>query len=233
MIFPNLELEAKVQVSDRTRLSAIKTYASKDGPAIALVEIEPEAGNGFINVTGSSAKDWFTDWEYATAGTKAVTLRLNNAGTPVTKAFSIDVLTAVDDRLFSADSDLIQEEPDILKYVKAGRNSYKDVHREAQTQILDLLNRKGYRTSAGGVITKTEVADISQVKEMSKYLVLKLIFSGVSNQVGDVFNLKSVFYDSKFETAIQRQIIGLDLNDDGNADVGEGVNLSSARMIRR
>lgn len=235
MIFPSLEIESVLQVNDRTRLSAVKTYASKDGPAIAKVEIEPEAGAGFVNVTGASFKDWYTDWEYATAGAKVLTLRINDPTLPVTKTFGLTVLTAAADNLFASDSDLTQEEPDVLRYVKAGRNSYKDVHREAQSQIIDLLNRKGYRTTDGSAISKVNVVDLLQVREMAKYLALAIIFEGQSNQVGDVYEIKSLNYRSKYETATQRQIIGLDLSGDNVADTaaGEGVNLYAARMVRR
>lgn len=233
MIFCALETEAVVQVGDRTRLSALKSYASKDGPAITKVEIEPEAGNGFINVTGSSYKYWFTDWEYATAGTKVVTLKINGDTTPVTKTYQLLVLTEADDMLFATDADLTQDEPDILKYVKLGRNSYKDIHREVQRQIVDLLNRKGYRTTDGAAITKSAVKDLTQVREMAKYLALQMIYNGQSNTVNDIFGLKAAEYQSKYELASQRQMIGLDLNLDGTVDYGEGKNLYSARLVRR
>jgi hypothetical protein len=60
MIFPLVESEPIVQVSDKTRLSAVKSFKSNDEPAISLVEIEPESGSGFINVTGSpiNSKNW-------------------------------------------------------------------------------------------------------------------------------------------------------------------------------
>lgn len=235
MIFPNLEVEPIVQISDRTRLNATKTFASKDGPLITSVEIEPEAGAGFLAVTGSSFKDWLTDWEYETAGTKVVTVRINNIPGPtfVTKTASILVVDAATDMLFATDQDLTMEEPDILKSVRAGRNSYKDVHREAQTQIVDILNRKGYRNSEGAKITKAMLIDKSEVREMAKYRALQIIFSGLSNQIGDLFQQKADLYESKFSLVSQRQILGLDLNADGMIESGEGVNIYSARLVTR
>lgn len=235
MIFPNLECEPVVQIGDRTRLSAIKTYASK-GETITKVEIQPDAAESFIQVSAVplKAQDFFTDWEYDSAGTKTVTVKVNG-GSPseVSKSFDLEVVDAATDMLFASDSDLTQDEPMILQWVKPGRNSFNNIHREVQKQILDLLNRKGYRTTSGGMITKANVVDHEQVREMAKYLALHLIFSGASNQVGDVFSLKAQEYRSKFNTVSGRQIIGLDLNGDSAVDVGEGVNLSSARLIRR
>lgn len=234
MIFPNLEIEPVVQVNDRTRLSATKCYGSK-GSSITKVEIEPDTGVGFIDVTGSpiKASEWYTDWQYDTPGTKTISLRVND-GSPsaVTITQDISVISAASDALFASDSDLMIEEPDILKWVKAGRNSFKAEHREAQKQILDMLDRKGYRKSDGTKISAADVVDKSEVREMAKYLALHIIFSGVSNQVGDVFDAKAIDYHGKYNIASQRQIIGLDLNGDSVADPGEGVNTSSARLIR-
>ena len=56
-IFPNAELEEVVQVDDKTRLDARKSFVSKDEADVTLIEVEPEAGSGFIDVTGSSFKD--------------------------------------------------------------------------------------------------------------------------------------------------------------------------------
>ena len=68
---------------------------------------------------------------------------------------------------------------------------------------------------------------------MAKYFALHLIYSGISNAVGDLFNNKAKEYWSKYLVASSRKIIGLDLNGDGEISPGEGVNLSAARMIRK
>jgi len=46
MIFPNLELEAIVQLGDRTRLSALKSFVTQNEAAISLVQIN--TGTGLI-----------------------------------------------------------------------------------------------------------------------------------------------------------------------------------------
>jgi hypothetical protein len=233
MIFPVIETEAIVQVGDKTRLNATKTYGAKGAAAIAKVEIEPEAGAGFVNVTDVKPSNWFTDWQYVTSGTKTITLQINGDTTPVTITSTISIVTEAADMLFAADSDLIMEEPDILRWLKAGRSSFKDVHREVQTQIVDMLNRKGYRTTDGSPITKQEIVDHSQIREIAKYWALMIIFNAQSNQVGDVFSAKAQEYNSKLNTVLQRQILGLDLNRDGNIESGEGVNIHSSTLLRR
>lgn len=233
MIFPNLELEAIVQVDDRTRLSAVKTYADKSGPSIVKVEIEPHTGLGFINVTNVKPDEWYTDYQYDSAGAKVVTLKINGDTTPVTKTFGITVISSANDMLFSSDTDLISEEPDVLRYVRKGRNTFKDAHREAQKEILDQLNRQGFRTSTGLKLTATDLIDKSEVRTMSKYMALFMIYDGLSNVVGDIFELKANNYWSKYLVASDRKIIGIDLNGDDVITTSEGVNIRGARMVRK
>lgn len=235
-IFPTLEHEAKVQVNDRTRIEALKTFADKSGPVITKVEIEPYAGAGYIDVTGSAplkADNWYTDYAYDTAGSKVITLRINDGGSPVTVTSTIEVISAADDALFASDADLTQDEPDVLRYVRKGRNTFKDVHREAQKEILDFLDRKGYRSLNGDKISKDMVVDKSEVRTMAKYLALHLIYSGISNVIDDIFSLKASTYWSKYLTASDRKIIGLDLDDSGDVSLGEGVNTRAARLVRK
>jgi hypothetical protein len=77
------------------------------------------------------------------------------------------------------------------------------------------------------------VVDHTQVREIAKYLALAIIFNGLSNQVGDIFSQKTAFYQSKYGEATQRQILGLDLNKDGTVEANEGVNIYSAKLVRR
>jgi hypothetical protein len=236
MIFPNLEVEAVVQVSDRTRLDASKSYASKGPLSIVTVEIQPDVAEPWIDVTGTKPSDWLTDWEYATDGVKNVGVRITDSGTPTptqyTKFRQILVLSEADDALWSTDADLTAEEPDILKYVRKGRNTFKDVHREAQMQILEMLDRKGYRI-AGRKIEASDLVDISEVSEMSRYLALSMILSGQRSQTDDVYQVKAERYFSKYQIAQQRQIIGIDMDEDGEVREGEGVMPATARLVRR
>jgi hypothetical protein len=224
-IFGKLRLEATVQVDDLTRLSAIATTVSKDENAITLVEIEPEAGNGFIDVSNAgalSSSNWFLDWAFATDGTKTVTLRVTAGATgPVTFSKTIEVLTEVDDKLFSTDNDLQKHEPDILNWIVPGRNTFLDYHRRAQTLILDYYRVNGYRTQDGSKITKAELIDLSEVREWATFLTLKLIMLSRSNEVDDVFRLKANDYESKMIESRESVFTSYDWNKDGNLEASE------------
>lgn len=233
-IFPHIDAETTVQEDDKTRIDATKSFVDKGENAITLVEIEPEAGNGFIDVTGSSYKDWFLDWEYATAGTVTASVRITaGVSGPTTKTKDVVVVTEAADKLFSNDQDLKIHEHDILKHVPVGKNSFKYMHRRAQVLILDWLDRKGYTDTSGVKLTKAAVIDITEVKEWSTFLTLALIFADISNVPEDVFDQKAGLYTTKMLDARNRSILRLDFTGDGSVELGENVRVTSSFMVRR
>lgn len=232
-IFPNLELEEIVQVADKTRLNSTKTFVSKDEAAITLVEIEPEAAAGFIDVTGTTSRDWYLDWEYSgTSRTVTVSVRVTTDGAPVTSTQTMEVITESDDKLFSKDHDITAIQPDVLKYIREGRNSFVDVHRKAQTLILDKLNDMGVRNNDLSKVTKDEIVDVEEVRKWSENLVLRLIYEGLSNAVGDVFNVKALFYAGQEAEARKRSMVKIDFNKDATIQDSEFANFTTMDLIR-
>lgn len=231
-IFGNLILEETVQVDDKTRLDATTSFISKGEAAITLVRIEPEAAAGYITVTGTSSKDYYLDWQYATDGTKTVSVEITTDGAPVVFTGTIEVLTAVDDKLFSDDQDLLSIEPDILKYVRPGRNSWLDFHRKAQYLILDHLNDLAFVDTNGDRLTKAAIVDVDEVKKWSKYTTLALIYEDISNAVDDVFAQKRVFYESKASSARNKSGLRFDQDGDGIISAGEGARIHSTDLVR-
>lgn len=232
-IFPYIEIEKTVQVDDRTRISAKKTYLSKGEAAITKVEIDPD-GIGFIEVQGNpvKAENWFTDWQYGTSGTKTVSLRVTTNGAPVTVSKTIEVVTAAADKLFSDDADLVAIETDILKYVPEGKNSFKYAHREAQRQMLEWLWKNGYKKTDGTRITKAEVLDIEEVRFWSKYACLRLLFYDMSNVPDDVFEKKGKEFENEEAKWRTQALLKLDFNGDGTVDVVEGADLTTRDLVR-
>lgn len=231
-IFPKIECDSAIQVNDKFRIDASKTYISKGESAITLIEIEPEAGAGFINVTAASPKNWFLDWEYLTSGVKTLSLRVTTNGLPVTVTKDVECLSSVNDRLFSDDSDLVAIEHNILKYVPEGRSSFKYIHREAQSQILEWLWINGFRATDNSRITKDQVIDLAEVKFWAKYLALRLIFSDLSNAIDDVFDKKSKQYEVQEHRWRENAGLKLDFNKDGVQGAYEQSNITSRNLVR-
>jgi hypothetical protein len=234
MIFPNIQIENVVQENDKTRIDSTKSFISKDEDAITLVEIEAESGSGFIEVGGPGVpKDWYLDWQYATDGTKTVSTRITTDGAPVTSTSTLEVVDATDDALFSSDSDLVALEHDILKWVPAGRNTFKNYHRKSQALIMAWLDESGYTDISGDRLTKEAFVDKEEITYYSAALTLSLIFSSISNDVEDVFMQKAKQYDSMALAHRSRLILRLDTDGDGNIDSNEGVSIKTLSMVRR
>lgn len=239
MIFPLIEAEPIVQVNDKTRINAAKSFISKDETAVTLVEIEPEAGSGFITVTGAAPinpKNWYLDWAYATDGVKVATLRITTSGVPVTFTKSITVITEAADKLWSNDSDLQVLEPDIMSWVRPGRSSYLDYHRMAQVRILEWLDNLKVWDINGAKFTKDNI-DIAiaydDLKRIATYWALELIYSGLSNKPDDVFSKNaSDAKKTRKELCGDRSRIRVDYNKDGTTTANEVYQMKSMRLTR-
>jgi len=236
-IFPHAEIEETVQVNDRTRIDATKSFITQDEADVTLVEIEPVGGNGYIDVTGTKQSDWYLDWEYATDGVATVSVRITTDGAPTTETYTLTVISEADDALFSTDKDIVSIEPNILKFnggaARSGRNTFLDVHREAQKLILDHINERGYRNDDDSAITKDQMIISEDVKKWSKFKTLGLIYQGVSNAVDDVFDLKSQKYFSMASDASDRATLRIDFNKDAAISSNEINDFDTVELIRR
>lgn len=230
MIFVNLKHENVVQERDRLRLDARDCFSSPDPQELQGIEVRAEAGGDFFDITS----DGFLDWSYTTSGEKVVTVRCSDGDTDFDRDFTLMVISEEDDMLYSDDQKLKVHEPDILKWIQEGRNSYKDVHRRIQTLILDDLDRAGYVDDFGNKITKEHLIDKEEVTEWATFWALKLIFEGLSNATDDIFHDKALRYKALRDRAKKRAVLRLDLNLDGKLDKGEHLpSFSSAGVVRR
>jgi len=222
MIFPKLSYESTLQVDDKTRLYAGNSYVSKDEADITVVEIEPEAGAGYISVFATSARDWYLDYEYATDGDKVVSVRVDNGSTPITASFTITVVTLASDSLWSTDQDLTSIKTSIKKWLPKGKSSFIYAHRRAQKRILALFDEKGITDSDGAKLTKAAFVDSSEANEASTFLTLHYIYADMSDSTEDIQGVLAVDFFNKFEAVFQRPW-RLDLDGDSVIDLGEGI----------
>jgi len=229
MIFPVLKLEDVVQVNDQTRLDATKSYKTPDEAAITLVEIEPEPGAGFIDVTSSK----YLDYQYSSDGDKDVTVRITTDGAPTQLTKVLSITSVADDKLFSSDEELTSHEPDILNYVAPGRNSFLNVHRNAQDRILTWLDEHRITDQNGDRLNKDAIVDTQEVNDWSKFMVLRLIFEGLSNSVEDIFSIKAQKYSDMEAKSRNRSQLRLDRDGDGSTDDESPVDLRTFRLVRK
>ena len=227
MIFIQALYESLVQVDDMTRINVEKTFITPDEAAITKIEIQPEATESFYDVTSNK----YLDWSYSSAATKTVTARVTTDSTPVTKEFSIVVVSEDTDSLFSKDSDIVNIEANLERYLQEGRSSFINFHRIAQGMILDSIAQRGITDYAGSRIDKTNIVDIEEMKEWSKYLCLYLIFKSVQSESGDVYGDKAQSYYDMATRSSERAFLRLDLNKDGVTDTY--TDMVSGSLVRR
>jgi hypothetical protein len=235
-IFPHLILEETIQVNDKTRIDATKSFISKTEAAVTLVEIEPESGSGFVTVGGPGVnKDWYLDWQYSGATrTVTVSCRITTNAAPVTVTKTIAVKTAADDKLLSNDDALVTYEHDVMRFVKDGRSSFLNFHRKARDLMVRWINDAGYRDDDGQPITVDALlVDVSEVKEWASCQALALIYYSISNTIGDVFDAKSGHYMSKVGELRNKAMMRLDLDGNTEIDDGEFVRMKSVPIYRR
>jgi hypothetical protein len=238
-IFPHLLLESIIQVNDKTRLDARKSYIVNETEPISKVEISPDNGVTYIDVTGNlGAREptWYADYQFATDGTVTIRCRVTVGSLiPVTSEITrtLEVISTEDDHLFSTDTDLLAIEPDIMKYLPDGRSSWIREHRKAQTLIISWLNKNNVRDVSGNPITKSNVIDTTELREWSLFLTLSLVFKALSNSTDDVYSKKASEFASSAVDARYVYSLRLDLNNNGVIDSGEGIMLRSIQMVRR
>ena len=337
-IFPTLDIEEKIQVGDKTRFSATKSYVTKDESAVTAVTVTPGADGSPISVFNADQNEWYLDYQWSSwafdidssnakiyfkqggtyytapltpgtyadigsltdeienafglagspasfsfdvdtnnkititsdvefqllvkdqvwyqdhvlrytdviadteasltqyitfeSGLKKITVAVTNSGGTESASFYQKVISEDLDLLFSSDSDLMVYEPDLPKWVPPGRNSFKDVHRLAQTLIIDWLEGSGFLNDDARAFTKYDIIGFREVKQWSVFLALGLIFQGNSNSIDDVFDKKSRYYKSKAMVARSR-FISIDLDADGKIDFNESMRLGSGSLYRR
>jgi hypothetical protein len=228
-IFPHLDLEPVVQVFDRTRLDATKSFVTPDA-TITLLEIKPITGASFVDVT----EDKYLDWQYGFAGSVTVTCRVTTSASASAEfSETISVVTPALDNLFSTDSDLKLHEPDIMKWTEDGRNSFNNIHRRAKKLMLEYLRREGYVDVFGVPYTENAIKDIEEVRQWVTFIALRIIFEGISNSTEDVFNQKAKRYSEMEIKWRSIALLRLDTDGDGELTEGEGIDTRSCFVARR
>lgn len=224
--------ESVVQVSDSFRIDCTKSAAAKDDVAgITLVEIQPEASDAFIDVTGSSYRDWFLDWQYDTPGSKTVTLRIT-ADAISTFTFDVECISFADDKLPCTDQDLFLREPELSGYMRPGKTSFRNRIRRSRDEILDWFDRRGYFDSDGNRLTKDSFIDDQELKEWCIFRTLFVLFRDFSNNPEDQFADKAKSYKGELLDVMTRVRTRFDFNNDGTQTNSENIRTSSSRLIR-
>jgi hypothetical protein len=236
MIFPKLNYENIVQVEDKLRLSASKSFSNSG--EITDVEIKPSGSDSFYSVFNMDYDKWFLDWAYETEGDKTITVRVTDGSGSEEKDFTITVLSETDDALLSSDSDLFPYEPNIERYMPLGKSSFIYAHRAAQAKILGYLDEQRIWKDDGSRYTKEDLRDITgdefkeQFRLWSTFQTLLTIFESSQVSSDDVFEEKKQDYEMEMKIHRNRASLRLDGDSDGVVDE-QPRNIRTTRLYRR
>ena len=185
MIFINCKNEEIIQVNDKTRIDVSDSFVS--GTAITDIEIQPSADDDFISVFNSDQDLWYLDWAYSSSGEKVISVRATDGTSTITSTFSITCVSEADDNLYSNDSQIFAIELELKRYLPQGKNSYKYLHRESQSRILNYLDRKRIWNSDGDAYTKDQLNITGELQKWSLYETIYMIYTDLFLTVGDKF----------------------------------------------
>jgi len=232
MIFINCKNEQIIQVSDKTRIDVSDTFVS--GDAITDIAIKPEASESFISVFNADTDKWYLDWAYSTNGSKVISVQATDGVLVENKDFTIEVISEQDDNLYSNDSQLFTIESELKRYIAPGRNSYINIHREAQRRILDYLERKRIYNTDGSRITKDQINIDDDIARWSLYEALVIIYEDLVVAVGDKFKDKVLEYKNLRSQFRTMGALRLDRDKDGTIEPSSELQeLKSYRLIKR
>ena len=127
--------------------------------------------------------------------------------------------------VFSNDRDLLEDNPDVLDYIKEGEISFIARHQSARKFIVQEIRNKGMSCKYSGEKFKNldewDFLNPQQFREASKYYVLHLIYFNVSDETDDRYAQKSDQYLEKYRAALDLAFLSLDLDGDGVAGDGD------------
>lgn len=233
MIFLNCKNESIIQTDDKTRIDVSKSFVS--GDAITDILVKPENSENFISVFNNGDQDyWFLDWSYATAGEKIISVQATDGTNTVDKSFTIESITPGLDNLYSKDSEIFSIETELRRYISDGRNSYINMHREAQSRILAYLDRKRIWDKDGNPLTKDQLNLTKSLQQWSLYEAIYMIYSDLVISIGDKFITKANDYKSLRNYERDRGGIRIDMNNDGKIEASSEIqDLKTVHMVIR
>lgn len=231
MIFPKLNHENIVQVDDKTRLSASLSFVTDD-ETVTDIEVKPESSESYISVFSEDQDRWFLDWAYLASGEKTVSVKVTTLTGNLSKDFILNVISETDDKLFSKDNDLFPLEPEILRYLPQGKNSFIYVHRKAQEKILTFLDEQRIWKADGSRFSKDDIFDKEEFKRWSIYMTLLIIFESMQVSNNDIFQEKKEEYRKEMIEARNRASLRLDVDGDNVVDQ-VAYRINSTSLVRR
>ena len=223
------DLDDKLTISAASEFSLLPTEGTNKLVSILpIVGYSPKAGFGdsvYDNETELTGKR-------VRKLPRAVTIEIGDGSSTQDETIYVDVFSEAGDALLSADFDLIKHKSDIFRWVRDGRNSFKDQHRRSQELILAFLDDNGYIDINGDKFNINAFVDLEEFRQWSTFLTLRIIHEDLSNASDDIFERIASQYAEKEKIHRRKSLFRIDVDGDGKADIGEGVMVGTGKVIR-
>lgn len=188
----------------------------------------------FLDDTKGFTRDGFISWELPQSGVVANTVngteQLWHRLTFSTDSEEIEA-TAIS-TIFSDDTDLVKDFPDILDSgFLLGETTHNLIHETVRDEIVQLFRNRGLRTIRNGYyrrLTYWDIMDSQEVRLAARHLALSKIFENVANyDKDDNWRKKSISFLGKYEREIDLAFLTWDRLQDGaindSRDISVGV----------
>lgn len=139
------------------------------------------------------------------------------------------------DLVFSNDNDLVDEYPTIMDNLPQGEISFIRFHKAARDKILTEINNLNIRKVTNIYnrrrINQFDIMDINEIRAVSKYTTIGLIYKSLSDAVDDKWSVESKANLSLASALIEMPNLSIDINDNGLKD--EYQNASMVEILKR
>lgn len=140
--------------------------------------------------------------------------------------------------VFADDRDLKREFEEISEFLPENETSFILKHEASRNHLIQDLRADGrfkedFSTGYLKDITCFDLLDISQVNVAATYLCLSKIFSNVSDEVDDKYQIRSNNYFKMYKDAMSTFYLDVDLDNDGKQDISERMRANTATLVRR
>jgi len=220
----------KITISSTDAFSLLPTDGSNSNVSILpTIGFSPKPGFGDNDFSNRTPQEGLRVRELP----RAITVVIGDGSTTESLTKTIQLMSVDGDQLFSNDQDLVFHRHDILQFVPEGRNSFLNVHRRAQDLIMAWLDEQGYIDIFGDPLGLKSITDLEEVRQWSTFLALRIIHDEQSNSQDDDFFAKAREFGGQEKLHRDRAIIRVDLDNDGKADIDEGITIRSGTVFRR
>lgn len=142
--------------------------------------------------------------------------------------------------VYADDIDLKSENRAINDYLAEGDTSFIAYHVAARNEIVQTLRNGGNSKNSADTslalqrlqMNKWDILDRGEIRQAAKYLCLSKIFFDSSDNIEDKSYERFKDYEGMYGASFKLFYMSLDLNDDGNTDVNENMELNGVTVSK-